>query len=61
MSYLETTKYPADGDSSNFYIYDNKPVSLITIFSDINFAIIEDEHGNILEVPADQLLRNLED
>ena len=35
--------------------YDGKPVTIITIFTDIDIAMIEDENGNILDVKNSEL------
>jgi len=35
--------------------YEGKPVTIITVFTDIDMAMIEDENGNILDVKNSEL------
>ena len=37
---------------TNKAIYEGREVTIITIFTDINIAMIEDENGEILDVEA---------
>ena len=42
--------------SDTITMYDGKPVTVITVFSDIDVAMIEDENGNILDVKKSLLI-----
>ena len=55
MSYIETLKYHTSNETDNILMYNGERVELITVFKDINCAIIEDIRGNIIEIPADKL------
>jgi hypothetical protein len=55
MSYLESIKFNSLQSHNHSFEYNNTRVNVITVFNDINTAIIEDNQGNILEVPADTL------
>lgn len=55
MSFIESTKFHSNIQQNDSFEYNNEPVKLITIFKDINTAIVEDSHGNILDIPADKL------
>ncbi|MBU0632368.1 hypothetical protein KKA17_06970 [bacterium] len=56
MSYIETMKYdPNTKDSSFSYMYEGENVQVITVFKDINMAIVEDKNGKIFEISTEQL------
>lgn len=41
--------------NTNMAMYQGKPVKIITIFSDADLAMVEDENGNILDVKHSHL------
>ena len=60
MSYLETIKYDSTTNDllkteQTFYKYQDENVQVITIFKDINTAIVEDKNGSIFEISTDEL------
>ena len=59
MGYLETIKYDMKKEkyteNETPFLYEGEEVNVITIFRDINIAIIEDKDGNIFEVQANLL------
>ena len=60
MSYLETIKYDSTTNDllkteQTFYKYQDEDVQVITIFKDINTAIVEDKNGRIFEISTDEL------
>lgn len=61
MSYLETIKFDSNTDykinnEQTTYTYQGEDVQVITIFKDINTAIVEDKAGKIFEISMDDLL-----
>ena len=60
MSYLKTIKYDSTTNDllkteQTFYKYQDEDVQVITIFKDINTAIVEDKNGRIFEISTDEL------
>ena len=60
MSYLETIKFDSTTNDllktdQTFYKYQEEDVQVITIFKDINTAIVEDKNGRIFEISTDEL------
>jgi len=45
---LEQLQYQKNSNTAK---YRGKTVTIITVFSDIDLAMVEDENGNILDVP----------
>ena len=52
---ISTYKESANEDKSNSRIFKGEEVQVITIFNDIQVALIEDKQGNIKEVPLESL------
>lgn len=57
MSYLETIKYDDSNakDSCISYMYEGEDVQIITVFKDINMAVVEDKNGKIFEISTEEL------
>ena len=54
ISKRKSTFIQTDKSNTNA-TYEGKPVTIITVFTDIGMAMIEDENGNILDVKNSEL------
>ncbi len=53
---LKTESTLTQTNKSNTNVtYDGKPVTIITVFTDIDVAMIEDEDGNVIDVKNSEL------
>ena len=60
MSHLKTISYDfnkntIEHDKQVSYTYQGEDVQIITIFKDINTAIVENNQGKIFEISVDEL------
>jgi hypothetical protein len=51
---IDKNKLPSK-ESGSHYIYKDEEVTLITIFSDSDIALVEDAHGEVIAVALQEL------
>ncbi len=55
MKYKTSSTITQTCDSNSITVYEGKKVTIITVFSDIDIAMIEDENGKIFDVKNSQI------